>query len=355
MLSLAREEISDEWGTRIMYSAGSAKRFYVCLLSLLGWTAALAETRIALQAADIELPRPWMFDNTSGDSPGGAWVAPWQLQWSVSATVSLGQTLAPGTYSVYFKTLDYDRGNTASFTLGDATSITQTLDDRDPATGYWSTNVSVTTTSSTDTIIVDFVRAAKSARAAPRLQNLRWSAVYITSDTNEVVLRDDRILALHYPTVADNDDSPAVKGNHVPNSSFECGIGPFWRVIHIGRTETLRDLWSTNFAWHGTHSLRLPCPTNNGQYAVQSNPLTLASNKIHTVSVYARSAFSNNWASLYLTSLYSAPAGFAPSYSTNVGQAVGPGWKRLSVTTTNLPFYPNGQYYILHRVGGTAD
>jgi hypothetical protein len=284
------------------------------------------------------LPSPWSYNISAIDGDG--WYLFANLTNYTSNSIPLGQTLPAGDYKIFTKALNYSFSFSNTINMADSAFKTEVFDDRD-ANANWTTGAVVTTTVATNAFSFQFFKTEE--------HSFRLLSFYITSDTNELVLRDDRVMVFHYPSASDNDTN-VTAGNRVQDGSFETGTGPFDRINKIGHLENLLDLRSTNFAWHGSYSLKLACPTNNGQYAVHSLPITLASNRVHTVSFYARSSAGQNRATARLISFYDAPSGFTATYSTNVSSLVGTSWTRLSFTTTNLPFYPNGQYYVILEV-----
>lgn len=311
-----------------------ARLLLLCVIPILA--VRVSAVQISLLATNISLPAPWSY-YTGGDSPEGSWAAPWTIQSSVSATVALGQVLAPGDYSVYFKILDYNQGNSNYFTLGGVTSALQVFNDGDATTGYWSTNLTVTTSSSASNIVVNFFRPATP------IPNLLFMAMYVTSFTNEIVLRDDRALTFAYPA---NYVALTNKGNIIPNSSFETGIDSFWRYSTGGRTNHTADLWDTNVAFHGSASLRIP--NTDAQNLFNSNPFLVSSNRPHTISVYVRTTNGTSSAWLFVRSVYTAPPGLPAVYETppTNGITATNGWARISLSITNLPWYPVGEYYV---------
>jgi len=91
-----------------------------------------------------------------------------------------------------------------------------------------------------------------------RHQKLRLMATYITSDPGETVLRDDRVMVFHYPDNRERQFA-GVKGNHVPNSSFECGIGAFWRYVSLSGAPMLCASCVHPILLHGTTRCGFPC------------------------------------------------------------------------------------------------
>lgn len=308
-----------------------------------------AATQISLVATQFVLPNPWTY-STDSDSPEGAWVAPLHTQSSISATVSLGQTLAPGTYAVYLKALDYDRGNSNLVVLGGTTSPLNVFNDRDTTTGYWSTNVNITTLTPASSVIVNFYSGSVGDP-----HQLRWFAMYITSLTNEIVLRDDRAITFTFTNAV---DSSTTLGNLIPNSSFEGGVNRFWRVNSqpadgIPRTYTLQDCLETNItAFHGQQCIKLGTRTDTSIFSLRSNPIMCASNRVHTFSVYARSSSGNNLVNLYVRSFYTAPSGYTTTFTTNTSTTVGTTWTRVTLPNVFCPYYPNGQYHLIIETRG---
>lgn len=335
-------------------------RFLLALI--LSASCARAAIQISLTATQFTLPNPWTY-STDSDSPEGAWVAPLHTQSSISATVSLGQVLPPGNYAIFLKCLDYDRGNSNLLVLNGITGGFNIFDDRDTVTGYWSTNVQMTVATPSpvaSSIIVSFYSGSVGDP-----HQLRWFAMYITSDTSEIVTREDR--AIRYSLV-NTVDSTVTAGNKIPNSSFEGGISRFWRInssgANVPRTFTLQDCLETSFGYHGGQCMRLPTRTNTvALFQAMSNPIMCASNRIHSLSVMAKSSFGTNSFNMYIASFYAAPSGYTATFTTNTAQqnggvsrSVTNEWTRIELTNVFLPFYPNGQYYLIleTRAGGTG-
>lgn len=307
--------------------------------------SANAATQITIQAENISLASPWTY-STDSDSPEGAWVVPLDSQASISATISLGQVLAPGNYSVYVKVLGYDFYPSNLVTLDGVTGALNVNNDRGERDlpDYWSTNVTVHTANAASNLIVSFYRGS-SAHSA------RWFTTYVTSDTNEIVLKNDLAISFLYPPAVV--DTAVTPGNKVFNSSFEGGVSRNWRLLYsVGhvptftRTYTLQDCLETNNGFHGLQSLRLATDTNSTIFYVQSNPITCASNRLFSLSCYAKSSAGNNRATLRVSSIYTAPSGYTTTFSTNTTTTVGTSWTRVSLSNIWVPWYPNGQVFL---------
>ncbi len=321
--------------------------FFVALFPL---ESAAATTRVSLPATDFTLVNGATY-TVDGDTPEGSWLIPLATQSSYTETISMGSSFAAGTVSVFLKVLDYDSSQTFTYTVAGVTSSSQAFNDRDNPTIYWSTLNSITTAGSSSSLTLTFTRATA--------HNIRLMHIYVTSDANESVFRDDAVRSYNYPTTSDTVTGSATF-NFIPNSSFECGIGSFWRIIPgngNSRTNTLNDLWSTAQAYHGTHSMALPVPASGlGTISVESNPFDIGSNKVGTASVKYRTSGSSCTANIYVRSMYygSEPAGFAATLERSASiTATSAGWTTASVTWTNL-YYPNSQYYIILLAQGQS-
>lgn len=312
-----------------------------------------ADIRVTRHATEFTLPGPQWQLTTDADTPETSWKGMLTLYAGVSATIPLNTTLPAGTYVVAFKVLDYDQGHQFSFTLGGTTVGGLVFNDRETDSLLWMPPQPVVTGSDATTITLNVTRVG--------LRDMRLMAVFISSNTNDFIFRDDRRMTFQLPTVSDVDVSAAVAGNLVPNASFELGVGPFWRMLNANgatRTNYLQDMWSTDHAHHGTHSVKLPVPSAGNIY-IASNPILFRStNKAHTVTVRVKSEDNPVTANLYVISMYDAPDGFTPTYAFVTSTTVSPadGWKLLSLSFTNWA-YPNGQYSISvlnQRIGGLA-
>lgn len=319
-------------------------RFIILLALLLAVCARAAN--VTVTASNLALASPWFYVIDANNTPEGSW----SIDGSVHSgpevvNVPLNQTLPSGNYSVFAKVLDLDHGNSFTYAIGGTTSGSQTLDDRDVATIYWSTNLPVHANSSFSSISFTFTFNGAFAT------QLRLIAFYITSDTNEIVLRDDRALPFSLVNVV---DTTVVKGNLLPNSSFEGGISRFWRVISSPvagsppRTYTLQDCLETNDAVHGQQSVKIGTTTDSSVYMLESNPVLCHSNRIHSFSVWAKSSTGNSRVTLRVNSMYTAPvSGATPTFETNMSTTVDTSWTRVGLTNIFLPWYPNGQYYLV--------
>lgn len=309
-----------------------------CLLYVfclwLATSLASAATQITVYGTNLLLTSPWAYYNAA-DAPGGAYIATSFGPGSIQATVSLGQTIAPGTYSVYAAFLhNFDTTNTVL--LGDGTSAVQNLNDSD-VSGVWTTNVIVTTTVSTNIIRLKIDRTGGPGP-------LIIFAVYITSNTNETVLSDNRSMVFRYPGAGDMDNSAAVAGNLVKNGSFEAGLGAAWRNTTTDHAERVSELWVTNIAHSGVASVRVPCKTNDFKYRIECNPIRVASNKLHCASVWVRASSGQNYAWLFVENTYETPSGFTAVQSYNTGILVGTTWTLLAITNHILA-YPDSEVF----------
>ncbi len=312
-------------------------------------TQAAEPIRISIPALDLNLAPTFtkLDENVSLDFPAGAWLMPWFSTNQASATITLNQTLPPGDYSVFVNVGDYDHGDVWQYSIADATSPLQPFNDRDNNTIYWSERMVVTTTYPTNKITFNFFRTSPT----PVTQN-GWAHTYVTSDTNEMVFRDDRAISFVYPTSFDN--TPPVPGNRFPNSSFECGLNG-WRNIRVAHEETLEDLWSAAYAHTGTRSFKLPVlPGEQGQHNVQSAPFTLGTNKTHTVSVWVRTSHDTATFVVRMDSMWLPPAGLPSTYGGFVYGTATTTWTRYSFLAEDVPSYPDSQYYLSFTSQGSS-
>lgn len=313
------------------------------LLTILLLTIPLhAATRITKQASDFTVVESgWTFV-TDSDTPEGSWKALLTANATVSATIQLDQNLPAGVYLVWFKFLDYDQSHRYYFTFGGGLSATNTFDDRDSDTTYWTLPVRITNSASASSLVFNVIRSS--------LHDARLMAAAISDNLNDFIFRDDRLMNFSLPTAGMIDTTSAVAGNRIPNGSFELGVTPFWRFLTANtatRTNYMGDLWSTDYAYHGVYSMKIPVPAT-GNFELASIPLTFrTTNKLHTVSVRVKCPSAAATCNLYVYSMYDAPSGFTPTYAWSSSATVAPfeGWKTISVSFTNY-FYPNGQYYI---------
>ncbi len=318
---------------------------YLLVLALAVSQTFGAVTRIGQAANQFNpaLSGSWVYISDT-DTPEGSYVIPFTSVSSISASsLLLGTTIPAGTpVKIFVKVLDYDQTHNYTATIGGATTASESFDDRDVNTIYWTLGKVVTTVSDATTISFTFNRSA--------VHDARFFGFYLTTDTNEVVFRDDKALSYRYPTTAETDAVVSTTQNFIPNSSFECGLGPYWRpVVGSGnsRTNSLADMWSTAQARTGTRSLAIPVPaTGGGRYMMHSLPFDIGSNKVGTASMYVRSSGANVTANIGVKSIYPTPTSFTDVLTIKTSStATSAGWSRVAVTWTNL-YYPNGQYFI---------
>lgn len=267
----------------------------------------------------------------NGDAPEGGFLADIGASPGLlDAVVTLNQTVAAGTYRIFVKSGDYDSLNSFRPQLGGG-SNTIIMDDRDVFL-YWSTNNTVTSTFATNKITITFVLTNDHVAR----HKVFFRALYITSDPDELVLSNDRALAFTYNDGTNT--TAAVKGNLIENGSFECGLshGVGLREFTDGtKSSSIIECWDTNTAWHGNASMKLPCSLQ----LAYTKPIICASNKVHTLSVYAKSDGTNT-ANLRFQNVYTniVPAGLTIPQGVSTAVAVSNGWTRISITNIVLAY-----------------
>ena len=104
------------------------------------------------------------------------------------------------------------------------------------------------------------------AKTLPVTEVMRymWMGLFITTNsTSTVIDRYDFVLDWRYPNASELDNSHPVKGNLVPNSSFEVGVGSGWGLhSQPYREESVAEIWATNAGIHGWSSMGLTLPSN---------------------------------------------------------------------------------------------
>ncbi len=325
-------------------------RNLITLLLLAFVSVSHAATRVTKVASDFTLPLPFTYVADENNTPEGSWVIPFiTTSPCVTGSIPLDTTFFSGSrIKIFVKVLDFDQGASFTATIGGVTSTSQQFNDRDD-NQYWTSGITVTNLSDANTISFTFTRAS--------LRDERFIAFYLTTDTNDVIYKDDRVLTFTYPTTIDT-SAPNVR-NQLPNGSFEVGTGELWHSIcSNGNTNAYRpnELISTVQALHGTKSIVLHCPAaGGGNHTIETIPITLtATNKQHVAIVRIKPIGNNVGCNIYADSFYVAPSGFTNTLSQVAHITATAGvWNTNYVTFTNLN-YPNPQITIRLLVQGIA-
>lgn len=306
---------------------------------------------LKLQAQDPEKDRYWKAYE-DGDSPEGAfmgWMQPGAD--SLTADVSLGQTIEPGRYFIFLKDRNYKQPIGVKFSLGggDASVTTDEDDDKD-GSGFWSERIPITVTSSTDKLSLTISRTDDDDGK----QKLLLRGLYLTSDPSELVLASDRVVALAKPKTLDR--SPPRPGNIVENASFETGLGHGWGS-RDDRRFSIQSLWDPETGKEGRASLKLPLdpaktasgPTGAEHVTIVSKPYSVAPNKEHTLSMWLKTDGKPIKAKIGLVNSFGPPAApkleGRPQHQLSESVRVGGEWTRVDLTGFLLR-YPTADYHI---------
>ncbi len=153
--------------------------------------------------------------------------------------------LPAGTYKILIKEF---HGGRVSFGLAGTTSEPLTY-ARHVSAG-WSGLV-LTITAPAPELALTFQPTLKPEQSPT--QNIILQGIYITTDLNEIIGRDDIIRSGAGPVLAPGQvpPPPLRTDNYLENSSFELGIGHGWGKVWINQ-------WDDSTAADGRYSLRLP-------------------------------------------------------------------------------------------------
>jgi hypothetical protein len=274
-----------------------------------------------------------------GDSPAGAYMG-WLKanQTSLKGTIDLGKTLQPGNYYVAVKVLEYMGGTIELSMVGSAVTFQP---NRRDFNGQWNLPVNIEITSATDNLVIKLLKTI----SLNGVQKYLIRGIYITSNPNEIVDRNDRIVNLDFPSVMDH--SPPVKGNILENSSFEVGIGHGWGFLAAGydRDYSLSSLWDNSVSFHGKASLKIPA---KGQ--IISKAYHIRPNRKYTLSAWVRSTAPKS-VTLEIWNVSTPPEGYPQVEKLSKYFKVNNSWQKVSLTG-DLLSYPSNQYQIQIQSSG---
>lgn len=271
-----------------------------------------------------------------GDSPEGGYMG-WIFAGAtnLTATIPLGRTLGPGSYRVFLKVIDYSGKGSIEVSLGQNTSTMQT-DNRD-WNRYWtysSTDVIVGTP--TSNLAVNLLKSI----SVDSDQKYLLIGIYITSNPNEntVLYGEDRMASWNYPTAT---VASTTSGNLIDNSSFEVGLNHGWAFMSDiqERDNTLSSFLDTNEVLHGRTSFLFYVKGTLTSHLYKVRP-----NRVHTVSVWARSAAPSGFR-LEIRNTATAPPDLPMTLDKYEGFETTTDWKRYSFSCV-LPDYPNSDYQV---------
>lgn len=287
----------------------------------------------------------WSWYN-SGDALEGAYMG-WMYSgtMSLAGTVALGVSLPAGTYYVMAKIYDYDGSSAGkiTFTMAGVSSAQVTTNNYD-WNRRWTNPVQIITAGSDTNLVVTLIKTVPAAST----QKYLLCGVYITTNAYENVVDYgyDFIKDWTYPSVMD--DSPAIKGNLIQNSSFETGLNHGWGIrAQGGQRNATSSYISTAQKYHGSNSVLLP-----GGKTLLSRLYRTTSNKSHTLSVYAKSVSGTASVTIHIYNPNTPPTGYPEVVNLTATDASITDWERISVSGY-LTEYPTNMYQI--SVTATAD
>jgi hypothetical protein len=298
------------------------------------------EDGFALMSEEVSLDGQsnWNYYD-GGDAPEGAYMG-WvrENQTYLEGTIDLGQTLQPGNYYVALKVLEYKKG-TIEISMGGGSAAFQP--NRRDFNGQWNLPVSVEVSSATNNLVIRLLKTI----AVDKNQKYLIRGIYVTSNPNEIVDRNDIIINLTYPTERDN--SAPVKGNIIENSSYEVGTGHGWGLLDLDpvRDFSIKSLRDTTEFVHGNASLKVP----PGRQLI-SKVIRVKPNKKYTLSAWFKSSIPTE-VRFSIKSVFKSLAGYQPTVTLFEEFTTTTDWQRISVTGYLLK-YPTNDYQInVHMFG----
>jgi len=273
-----------------------------------------------------------------GDAPAGGFFAVMGAGVTTAVGTVSNFSLPPGSYRVWVKCIDYDIHGNLAVTVGGA-SVSALTDDRNPDK-YW-TSLGIVNVASTATSLQ--IRYTKPNAATP-LQRLMLRGIYLTSDVNGVLTSDDFFGTFRAPLPSEVDNSTPVKGNLLPNSSFELGTGGGWGLNTLGRDYSLEEVHCKTNGYNSDSSIRFVIDPKESPPMLLSKPIRLRPNKLHTLSAYVRSSSACSVA-LNLICVSAVPPTLTPRVLKGGGIVAGPVWTRISLTDI-ASGYPDAEYEV---------
>src|SRR6185436_7484393 len=197
----------------------------------------------------------------------------------VSADLALLQPLKPGKYLFFVKGASPSERIALRVACGGGQSPETCPKDKDES-GLWSEPLPLEVQKAADVVTLTFKLDGKS----PDRSHYQFQALYVTSREGVTVGPSDHVMERSRP--ANPDRSPPLKGNLIPNGSFEAGIGQGWEVTgpSSGRDYSIRDLWDQTQGSHGSACVALPAGATLLSRVIRVRP-----NRSHTLSVRAKS------------------------------------------------------------------
>lgn len=254
---------------------------------------------------------------------------------STAGIVNLNRTLAPGTYYVMLKIIDYSGGGRVSVSGGNGSALVNPTNADWNA--YWTTPVSFLAAQSFSSLSINLLKTIATAGS----QQYLLRGLYITTNANENVpiYGEDRIVNWTYPATTNN--TPPTPGNVLENGSFETGLGHGWGFLAEAyeRQFTIGSLVDTNQAFHGTACVTFPV-----KGTLISRTYNLKPNSFYTLSAWVRSAAPSG-VNFHIYNVATPPPGVQGVLDTTINFLTTTAWTRVS-STVFLPEYPDSSYQI---------
>ncbi|HEY5549710.1 MAG TPA: Ig-like domain-containing protein [Candidatus Saccharimonadales bacterium] len=294
------------------------------------------------RSLDIGGQAGWGFYN-GGDAPEGAYLGWLTTNDSLDAVVHLPKMIDPGRYYLFFKGISYDTPLNVSASFGASTSTATVTNDRDE-NKYWTTRSTLDIFLPTDTITLKIEKTQNFAAT----QKYLFRGLYLTSDSNETVTRDDIAVDLNYPTQMD--ESPPTPGNYIYDGSFETGIHASWGFA-ANKATPIYNSWDATQAHSGTASFKMSLDTSSNFYGSTSGPITslyrLKPNKRYTVSAWVKTSGETTAVSIGLYNPFIPPSGYGyqPRHAFANSVTANGNWQRVTATGYALK-YPTSDYRI---------
>ncbi len=214
-----------------------------------------AEESFSIMATNLAMdgqPNWFQWYNPS-DSPEGAYLGViLETATSLTGTIPLGRTLAPGRYYVAVKVFAYGANKSLALRMGGGSGQV-TNPSTSSFSGQWTEMVAIDVVDPASSLEIEVYRTLP--LGSRQLYLLR--GLYITSVSDRIISGGDSIFNVHYPTQTNS--NPVVKGNLIENGSFEVGLRHGWGLEEQSeRPYPLQSLWDETVAFDGNASLRLP-------------------------------------------------------------------------------------------------
>ncbi len=274
-----------------------------------------------------------------------------------SGTITLPQSLTSGTaYRFAVKGIGYDKCGTVTLTVGAVTSSSVKLEDRAPSgpsctgsngdNGYWTTFGTITPLSTTASATITVTQGTGVDNQVTLL------ALFITTNTNYVMMSDDTFANLTTPT--DRDTTVSDTGNLVRNGSFEAGCDPGYWGLAQNRAQNPAAYCSTDVAHLGLRSFKISLNDTTGVTNWYSKPFLLKPNRQYTITGRLRTAGASVACFLVAENLFQPPSGYtAPAAIGGALTVTSSAWADFTATGYALA-YPTALWNLHGQCNGSA-